>query len=339
VIHNPDPQVEPDPGTARNPTLNPSARLLWRSPGQVQIELGTRRVVVDGIDQATVRRLDMPTSTLAALRAAGLLIRPQPRLRATQIPRLAAELAALRVRHGDRAEDVLASRRTATVTVMGTSRIAPMIATLLAAAGIGHVSVSGGGDIRLHQAAPGGVPPGDEGQRFTRAAVAAVRRAAPECDAGPHAAPTQGDLVVLAFDSPVDPELRDALHGHGVPHLVTHAGADHGQVGPLALPGAASCLRCADLHRLDRDAAWSALAVQLAVPPKHGPPSDVSLASLVASVTALQALAFVDGADPATIEGTLEIALPDWRLRRRTWAPHPDCDCGAHAAQSAGWAE
>ena len=351
MIHNRDPQVVPPPEPppepllepllepAPGPALNPSARLLWRSPGQIQIELGTRRVVLDGTDQATVRRLDLPASTLAALHAAGLLIRPRPRLRATQIPRLAAELAALRVRHGDRAEDVLASRRTATVAVMGTSRVAPMIATLLAAAGVGHVAVSGAGDVRLHQASPGGVPPADEGQRFTRAAVAAVTRAAPDCDAGPHVLPTRGDLVVLAFDNPVDPELRDALHGAGVPHLVTQAGADQGQVGPLALPGVASCLRCADLHRLDRDGAWSALAVQLAVPPKHGPPSDVSLASLVASITALQVLAFVDGADPATIEGTLEIQLPDWRIRRRTWPPHPDCDCGAHTAQSAGWAE
>jgi hypothetical protein len=339
VIHNPDPQADGDSTAVLEPALNPSARLLWRSPGQVQIELGARRVVIDGIDQATVRELDVPPSTLAALHAAGLLIRPRRRLRATQIPRLAADLAALRVRYGDRAEDVLASRRTASVTVMGTSRVAAMIATLLGAAGVGQVAVSGTGDVRLHQTGPGGVAPGDEGQRFTRAAVAAVTRAAPDCDASPHAWPTRGDLVVLAFDSPVDPELRDALHLAGVPHLVAHAGADLGQVGPLALPGVASCLRCADLHRLDRDGAWSALAVQLAVPPKHGPPSDVTLASLVASVTALQALAFVDGGDPATIEGTLEIQLPDWRLRRRSWPPHPDCDCGAHAAQVAGWAE
>lgn len=339
MIHTPDPQADAAPEAVLDPALNPAARLLWRSPGQIQIELGTRRVVVDGIDGATVRNLDVPASTRAALHAAGLLIQPRPRMRATQIPRLNAELAALRVRFGDRAEDVLAGRRTATVAVMGTSRIAPMIAALLAAAGVGHVAVSGTGDIRLHQVAPGGVPPADEGQRFTRAAVAAVTRAAPDCDVSPHALPSKGDLVVLAFDSPVDPELRDALHGHGVPHLVAHAGADHGQVGPLALPGVASCLRCADLHRLDRDGAWSALAVQLAVPPRHGPPSDVSLASLVASITALQALAFVDGADPATVEGTLEIQLPDWRIRRRTWPPHPDCDCGAHTAQDAGWAE
>ena len=40
---------------------------------------------------------------------------------------------------------------------------------------------------------------------------------------------------------------------------------DHGVVGPLVIPGLTSCLRCADLHRRDRDPAWHALAVQLTV--------------------------------------------------------------------------
>jgi hypothetical protein len=48
----------------------------------------------------------------------------------------------------------------------------------------------------------------------------------------------------------------------------------------------------------------------------------------------VQALAFLAGDDPPTIEGTLEVRLPDWRIRRRSWAPHPDCDCGALSAQN-----
>jgi hypothetical protein len=43
----------------------------------------------------------------------------------------------------------------------------------------------------------------------------------------------------------------------------------------------------------------------------------------------LQALAFLDGgALPATAGGTLELVLPDWRWRRRSWQLHPDCECG-----------
>jgi hypothetical protein len=29
------------------------------------------------------------------------------------------------------------------------------------------------------------------------------------------------------------------------------------------------------------------------------------------------------------VNGTLELVLPSWQWRRRTWPPHPDCDCGS----------
>jgi len=342
VIQKPDPPVQPQPATV----LNPSTRLLWRATGQIQLELGTRRVIVDGIDQEAVRSLigrrsddAIPAPVMEALATAGFIARPPRHNSSTQLPRLAADLAALRVQQGGGADDTLAGRRTAAVTVVGPSRVAGLVAALLAAAGVGHVAVSGSGDVRLHLAAPGGVQPADEGQRFTAAATAAVARAAPECDTSPRPLHLRPDLVVLATEAPVDTGLRETLHALGTAHLVVQAGADHGVVGPLALPGVASCLRCADLQRLDRDHAWSALAVQLAIAPKYGTPSDVSLATLVAGLAAVQALAFLDGSDPATIEGTLEIQLPDWRLRRRSWPPHPECECGAHAAQSAGWAQ
>jgi hypothetical protein len=53
------------------------------------------------------------------------------------------------------------------------------------------------------------------------------------------------------------------------------------------------------------------------------------LATLAAAIAAAQALALLDGDDPATLDGSLELRLPDWRVRRRTWLPHPLCTCGA----------
>ena len=117
--------------------------------------------------------------------------------------------------------------------------------------------------------------------------------------------------------------------------------------GPLVIPGRTSCLRCADLHRTDRDPAWPALAVQLATPPRHRLGSDVATVSLIAGVTAVQALSYLDSdlvglrtegrpsapqeqLMPAVANGTLEVQLPDWRVRRRSWLPHPHCDCGAY---------
>jgi hypothetical protein len=49
---------------------------------------------------------------------------------------------------------------------------------------------------------------------------------------------------------------------------------------------------------------------------------------MVAAQAAMQVLALVDGTvDPAAAGGTLELVLPDWRWRRRSWRLHPQCGC------------
>ena len=118
-----------------------------------------------------------------------------------------------------------------------------------------------------------------------------------------------------------------ALHAAGAPYRAVRLGVDSGVVGPLVLPGTTSCLRCADLHRSDRDPAWNALAVQLSIERRGGPAADAAVAMIVAGVAAQQALAFLDGEATATMDGTLELHLPDWRLRRRSWPVHPRCTC------------
>ena len=47
------------------------------------------------------------------------------------------------------------------------------------------------------------------------------------------------------------------------PHLLVRVRDGNGLVGPMVVPGVTSCLRCADLHRSDHDAAWPAVAAQL----------------------------------------------------------------------------
>jgi hypothetical protein len=84
------------------------------------------------------------------------------------------------------------------------------------------------------------------------------------------------------------------------------------------------------LHRNDRDPAWSALAVQLAVGRRYGPAAAVAAATVVAGVAAQQALAFLDTGESACLDGTLELRLPDWRLRRRSWPVHPECVCAGN---------
>jgi bacteriocin biosynthesis cyclodehydratase domain-containing protein len=297
--------------------------------------------VLDGIDTAAARHLigraaDVAPEPVSALQHrlvdSGFLwptgdAATDDERRTVAAPRLDAELTALSARVGAGAAQVLDSRRQGCVAVHGLGRVGPHIASVLAAAGVGRVHVVGDTPVRLHQAVPGGLLPRDEGRPLHEAAAAAAHRGAPETVCVPPAYGDAPDLVILAIDEPVEDERRDALHARLWPHLLVRSSGDHAAVGPLVIPGLTSCLRCVDLHRLDRDPAWRALAVQLSVANRTGGVTEVALATVVAGVAALQALEFLDGGRPATVEGTVEMTLPDWRLRRRSWPAHPDCDC------------
>jgi bacteriocin biosynthesis cyclodehydratase domain-containing protein len=111
------------------------------------------------------------------------------------------------------------------------------------------------------------------------------------------------------------------------PHLLACVRETTGVVGPLVLPGRTPCLRCLALARGERDPQWPALSAQLVGDPVTEP-CDVVLASLVASVAGLQALALIDGDDaPATVGGVLEYDAVRGALRRRSISVHPACGC------------
>jgi hypothetical protein len=139
--------------------------------------------------------------------------------------------------------------------------------------------------------------------------------------------------VLLALEDPVPVDLRNALLAAHLPHLVATVRETTGVVGPLVLPGRSSCLMCHDLTRADRDPAWPQLAAQLATEPspfaepRRVRPCDAVLATAEAVHAVLQALTFLAGGTPSTLDGTLEIGLPEGTVRRRSWRRHPACGC------------
>jgi hypothetical protein len=244
---------------------------------------------------------------------------------------LSPDLAAAALLHpvSDGAVGLLARRRHGVVQVLGADRVGASVVTLLAAAGVGAVLVEDAATTRPGDVAPAGASPDDVGSRRQDAATRAARRVAPSVrttlPAG-HAAP---DLVVLAAGPGADPAVAERLLRAGVPHLVARVRETTGVVGPLVLPGRSSCQRCHDLHRADRDPAWPSIAAQLAGGSRHRVVAcDSVLATAVAAHAVLQVLAFLDG-DPAptAVDGTLEIAQRDGRVRRRSWPVHPACGC------------
>jgi hypothetical protein len=297
------------------PALKPGLLPVWRDRDTLQIGIDPRRAValtgmagvsylislLDGSRdhaqvlqaardrgipaQAAERVLDLLAAggALDDFPAGTLRVLPQP-LRA----RLAAELATVSLarRDGDGGARTLARRRAAYIRIRGTGRIAAVVASILATAGVGMVS--DGTDSVLP------------------------------------------DLAVLVGYP--DPELSAALMSDQTPHLAASGSEAIGVVGPLVLPGRTACLRCLDLARTDRDPAWPLILAQLAGRQPVPVACDAALAAAVAAQAAFQALAFIDGAavPDAVRNGTLELVLPSWQWRRRTWPPHPGCCCESY---------
>jgi bacteriocin biosynthesis cyclodehydratase domain-containing protein len=271
-----------------------------------------------GIPAATVHRV-------LSLLAAGGALDDHPAGLFRGLPhglhrRLAPELATAALAHGDGdgGARTLARRQNAFVRVSGLSPIGLSAASLLAAAGIGSV-VTAGQVPALPAARHGG------GSPHPAAAPPAI---APAADAPAAGARRTPDLVILADSYRRD--LPAALQRAGIPHLAVSASEAVGVVGPLVVPGRTACLRCLDLARADRDPAWPLILAQLAGGGADPPACDAVLAMAVAAQAAAQALSFVDRGTAATAaaNGTLELVLPGWRWRRRTWRRHQCCFCG-----------
>ncbi len=287
-----------------------------------------RAVVADaarsGVDPAVV------TALLDGLRAAGLLLDLDPAdlLASDAGPaaqaRTAAEIPAAADGPGP---SRWRTRRAATVVVDGATRVGVPLAAVLAASGIGRVSVRDTGPVGPGDAVVGGLSAADEGRPRSLAAADAVRRASPLTDLRPPPDGAPVDLVVLARPWAASDPLVAGHQRTGQPHLVAAVRGATGVVGPLVVPGRTGCLRCGELHRRDADPAWPLLAAQLTA--GSAPPSGATVVCLLtAVVAAVQVLAYVDGvAAPAVLDATLEVGPGDPVPRRRPWVPHPACGC------------
>jgi hypothetical protein len=244
--------------------------------------------------------------------------------------RLAPEPATTSLAYGDAdgGARALARRSGSHVRIYGAGKVGSAIATLLAAAGIGRVSSRDPGAVSAADLIPGGLSQADIGAPKSAGAARAIRRTAPEAQTDDDT--RRPDLAVLTGHH--GPELAAGLLADNVPHLAAAAGEAIGIVGPLVIAGRSACLHCLDLARADRDPAWPLVLAQLIGRQASTPACDCVLATSVAAQASAQALAFVDrGRADAVTNGTLELVLPGWQWRRRTWMPWAECGCGSDA--------
>ena len=351
------------------PVLKPALRRLWRDDTTLQLGVDPARAVVladvgatearllaalDGtLDLAGVRHsaevLGVPRAAADRLlellasadalddgTAGSALTGLHPRDR----DRLAPDLASLSLLHaGPGAADcVLRHRRGASVRVIGAGRIGTPTAALLAAAGVGRVAVTDPFACRAADVAPGGLSSDDVGLPRERAAMTVVHRSAP--DVATKLKRGEAPTLTVVTGGAMTTNEREALMRTHRPHVIASVRETTGIIGPLVIPGESACSRCLDLTRTERDPGWSRIAAQLSGRrERSGDPCDVVLAALVAAQAAAQALVYLDhtftgGHMPPTVNGTLELTLPSWQWRRRSWLRHPACGCGWEQQQT-----
>jgi len=319
------------------PRLKPYFRPLRRGPDSVQLGLTGEcgGVVLTGLSEAEMLllgRLDgsiTQTAWCAAAAAAGvsqdraqrlldmlaehrlLVTDPADRAHLAQLPAevrqtLAADADVLGLAYEtprDGYQRIL-ERRRHHVLVGGSGPLPWAIASLLRSAGTGRVEL-GSWAVDLHDLAlrTGTAPRSDE-------TVPAP------------------DLVILVAQGVLDPRLGEPWQRRAVPHLPVVSDGHRVLIGPLAghaeeLP----CLRCLDMYRTDRDAAWPAVMAQLC--PETGAAarpvsSESTLVCTAAGLVAMVAHTFLAGeAVPGGV--SLEVAMPWPRLEHRRWHRHPAC--------------
>jgi bacteriocin biosynthesis cyclodehydratase domain-containing protein len=347
----------PPPDLPQRLRLAPGRATLWRSPTCLQFGLDQQRaMVLDDLPEplaTLLQRMDGIRSTaelLTEAQRAGSSRRDALTMLielhrcglvqdASAIDHgppgwhriaLASEAASWSVHVTHATRHVLRQRREAAVQVIGSGRVAVAVATALATAGVGHVAVQACGSVAAADLGTGYFPE-DLGRSRAEAAADAMRRCAPEVIV---AARRQPDLIVLSDVLVPEPAMVTELLGAGIPHLIGYAHEGTAVVGPLVWPGRSSCLRCAELHRADVDAAWPKLAAQLV---GQIPTAGLACTQLAAALIVEQVLAALTGPTaglplPPIWDAALEVDPVRGTLRHHPRPAHPRCHCGAGRA-------
>lgn len=220
------------------------------------------------------------------------------------------------------------------VAVQGDGRLATAIGCLLATAGVGWVHVAATGTVRPEDTGAG-YRMEEVGTPRLVAARRALRRAEPDVRTTHFDATRAPDLVVLTDSLVPRPERVDMLMRSAIPHLFVRVRDTVGIVGPLVVPGLTSCLRCADLHRCDRDACWPQLAVQLVGQTQLTDLAGTQATAAFAAAQVIEAAAWLRGVAPrpATCETSVALEPRTATVRHRAWSAHPRCPCGAAGRQ------
>jgi bacteriocin biosynthesis cyclodehydratase domain-containing protein len=175
--------------------------------------------------------------------------------------------------------------------------------------------------------AVGGATPADLDRLRSAASADAIMRAAPETDTRTMREGAPTFVVHIGLGAPAELiALRYARQE--LPHLLIEERDGTILIGPLIPSSGRPCLNCVDLHRRDHDPAWPAVVAQLSTGAEAPFSTPMATTMIAAGVAAAQVLSYIDVGRASTIGASFEINGTT-QHRRRTWTPHPRCDCAA----------
>jgi hypothetical protein len=141
--------------------------------------------------------------------------------------------------------------------------------------------------------------------------------------------PGDADVAVLVGAWVIAPGAHLPWLAADVPHLAIVSDERGVEVGPLVQPGSGPCLRCVHLGRRDADAAWPAIAAQLAAapPPPRAARAEHEALAFAASVVDDLVRNGSTELDAATVVFSDAAGSP--RPRPHPLGAHPECGCRA----------
>ena len=226
---------------------------------------------------------------------------------------------------------VLGARAARAVRVEGLGRTGTVLATALAAAGVGTIVLVDPRMVGPSEPGVGGMRERDVARPREEVAARLLADLAPGVSTA--LAPGEDvDVVVLVDSYATDPERAAAWRESGVTVLPVVVREADAVVGPVVRPRGGPCLRCVGLTMSDVDRDWPLVAAQLCARGQRAPaPQEALLAQVTGAFAAAQVVVELDGVGRAPSGTSFELALPELVGRRREWSVHPQCDCTDHS--------
>lgn len=301
--------------------LNPQFPVVWRTPDSLQIGIDRPLTVVTHVSTALERvvnllRVGLPRSSILMMarevgatdaELVGLLRALQPALIATGDDRLSADDAAAEFGSAP------ASAHRTMVCVDGVGPTADAIARSVAGLGIAVLPAS-------PVDAMSGMPPTADRHSLHLSA----RSGSAQQSIG-HA-PTALVAVVIG-NYALDPRRHGRWLRRDIPHLPVLFGDSTVHIGPFVEPGVGPCLYCLELHHIDADPAWPAMAYQLSecLAPTETARISMDVTALVAGIVADR----VDTGRSELASHSLRLDAATGQITRRAHRPHERCGCRA----------